>query len=144
MRLSYADSGGEEKVEDRESGGQVSSGQEMGSAGRVHRRRVVPGDVVAGLAVIVGGGRVGFGVDRSVIPVGIRCDRCRVSHLPAKVIAKRDSGAEGQGDGIVRLRCPGCSAVSEIAVDASSAHGDLLDVLGVEWRDDGSVEANAG
>lgn len=121
----------------------MSSGLGMGSAGRVHRRRVVPGDVVVGLAVIVGG-QIGFGVDRSVIPVGIRCDRCRVSHLPAKVIAKPDSGAEGQGDGIVRLRCPGCSAVSEIAVDASSAHGDLLDVLGVERRDDGSVEANAG
>ena len=121
----------------------MSSGQEMGNVRPARRSAGVTVDVAAGRAVIVGGAGVGFRVDRAVIPVGIRCERCGVSHLPARVIAARTSGGRRAGPSI-RLRCPRCAAVSEIALNGSSEPADLLDVLGVDWRDGGSADPIAG
>lgn len=120
----------------------MRSGQEMGNVRTVSGGRGDVGDVAAGLAVVMGGVRFGFRVDWAVIPVGIRCEGCGVSHLPASVIAER--GADPRGDEVVRLRCPRCSAVGEVALDGGPQRADLLDVLGVDWRDGGSVDASAG
>lgn len=120
----------------------MRSGQEMENARTVSGGRGGVGDVVAGLAVVMGGVRFGFRVDWAVIPVGIRCEVCGVCHLPASVIAER--GANPRDDEVVRLRCPRCSAVGEVALNGGPQKADLLDVLGVDWRDGGSVDASAG
>ncbi len=89
------------------------------------------------------GKRIGFRVDRRVIPVGVRCGGCGVCHLPAVVIIERGAGEAG-GPGVLRLRCPRCSAVSEVALVGGPEDAELLAVLGVDWRDDGTGGARAG
>lgn len=111
--------------------------------GSVRRSRGVVDEVAAGLAVVMGGARYGFRVDRTVIPAGIRCDRCRACHLPARVIAEYAT-REGRARQVVRLRCPRCAAVSEVAVDGRPENAELLDVLGVDWRGPESLDSSSG
>lgn len=101
-------------------------------------------DVAASPPAINGDAQIGFRVDRAVIPVGVRCEACGRSHLPAKVIADRGAGDGRRGARVVRLRCPRCAAASEIALDGGPEKADLLDVLGVDGRAVGSSDSSTG
>lgn len=72
-------------------------------------------------------GAVGFVVDRSCIPVGVRCLACGKLHLPGRLLRRVTAQWDAR---TVELHCPNCEVSRSLDRDhLQDGDDELLDLL---------------